>query len=423
MTKKDVAEIKRRFKKEECTFTKMCGCYVNGQKNIVLHFNETFLNLAEEEFHKYLEIAKKVASGTIGNNLLELSFLSEEQTAGGKQPFLLGLRDSKLKNEELLLRFYELIIEQYEYTGNFLILIYHDAYDVITKTNDNEKLDESEEVYEYLLCAVCPVELSKAGLGYREKENRIGSRIRDWVVTPPEIGFIFPAFSERSSDIHSVTYYTKNPKAPHPEFMESVLGCSPKRTVMEEKNTFQTILKQAFEEEKEKAEELILEIQENLNEIVEEHQNIYQKEPILLTSNTIQSVMSDSGITEEVAAKIQELCIEEFGDTPPEAKNLIDTKALAANAQKKKEQTLQQEVHLLKQQLEQIEETPTLQTSAEQSETFVKENSAEIYDVILKVNPEKISQIKSQILDGKKCIIIPLEEHEQANINGIETDI
>ena len=237
MNKKDVFELKRRLKKEECTFTRMCGCYVDANKNIILHLNETFLNLVDEEFYKYLEIAKKTLSGTIGNNLLELEFAPEEENPGRKQNFLLGLRDSALKSEALLDRLYELIIESYDYTGNYLILLFHDAYDVMTKTKDNNKLDESEEVYDYIICSICPVELTKAGLGYRQDENRIGARIRDWVVSLPENGFVFPCFSDRSSDIHSLAYYAKNAKEPHNELMEA-LGCLPKRTAAAEKKTF-----------------------------------------------------------------------------------------------------------------------------------------------------------------------------------------
>ena len=92
------------------------------------------------------------------------------------------LKNSQLKDDLLLDDFYNSIINNYDYEGNFLILIFHDAYDIITKTKDNAKLDESEEVYEYILCAICPVELSKAGLRYFEEENSIKSRTRDWVV-------------------------------------------------------------------------------------------------------------------------------------------------------------------------------------------------------------------------------------------------
>jgi len=144
MNKKEVFEIKNRFKKTGCTFTKMCGCYVNSAKEIVVNFNETFLNLEDDEFYKYLDIAKKTLSGNLGNNLLELAFPMEEEEQGGKQQFLMGLRESKLKNEGLLETFYQLIIDSYDYAGNYLILVYHDAYDVMTKTTDNNKLDESE---------------------------------------------------------------------------------------------------------------------------------------------------------------------------------------------------------------------------------------------------------------------------------------
>ena len=195
MNKKDILEIKRRFKKEACTFTRMCGCYVDADHNKITKIGETFLNLEDEEFYKYLEIAKKVLSGTIG-----------------RQQFLMGLRESKLKNDDLMDTFYDMIIDSYDYVGNYLILIFHDAYDVMTKTSDNDKLDESEEVYEYLLCAICPVNLTKPGLGYREDENRIGPRIRDWVVGAPDTGFVFPAFTDRSTDIHSVMFIQGIPR-------------------------------------------------------------------------------------------------------------------------------------------------------------------------------------------------------------------
>ena len=407
MKKKDVLELKRRFKKNECTFTRMCGCYVDGQKNIVLKIGETFLNLKDEEFYKYLEIAKKALSGTIGNNLLTLEFPLAEENASGKQQFLMGLKDSKLKNEDLLERFYQLIIESYDYVGNFLILLFHDAYDVITKTNDNAKLDESEEVYEYLLCAICPVELTKPGLGYREDEHRIGARIRDWVVSAPENGFLFPAFTDRSSDIHSALYYTKNAKEPHPELMESGLGCASKKTAFEQKEAFHAIVKQALGDE-EKSEPVFMKIQENLHTKVKEQETEKEEneEPILLTCDTIQDLMAESGVPEEVTSKIGQSYTEEFGNTPPVAEHLIDNKVLAASAQKKKEFELTEQVQMLTEQLKEKTADPELSAA---------------FDVVLTVAPEKVTQIKSQIIDGKKCLVIPMEEDEHANVNGITT--
>lgn len=432
MTKKDVLELKRRFKKSEATFTRLCGCYVNGEKEIVLNIGETFLNLEDEEFYKYLEIAKKTLSGTIGNNLLELNFpLAEE--AGGKQQFLMGLRDSKLKNEALLDSLYQLIIENYDYAGNYLILVFHDAYDVMTKTSDNNKLDESEEVYEYLLCAICPVTLSKAGLGYLEAENRIGPRVRDWVVGVPEHGFVFPAFTDRSTDIHSIMYYTRNPKDPHPEFMELGLGCDPKPTAFEQKETFKSIINHAICDIEEEEGHYFMEIQENLNSLVEENEAVenVSDEPLLLTNNTITEVLTESGIPEEISTLIERTCTEEFGDTPPAVEHLLDTKALAANVHRKREKELVRQVEDLKQKLEErLEESlmraddmTDLAEDADDTPPFEKEALGEDYDVVLNVKPEKVEQISSQIIDGKRCLVIPMDDNEHVTVNGVDAPL
>lgn len=410
MDKKGVAELKRRFTKENCTFTRLCGCYVDAGKNKVVDLSETFLNLEDEEFYKYLEIAKKTLSGTIGNNLLELNFPLDEEAAGERQQFLLGLRESKLKNPELLERFYDMVIESYDYTGNYLILLFHDAYDVMTKTTDNNALDESEEVFEYLLCAICPVQLSKPGLGYREDENRIGPRIRDWVVSVPDSGFLFPAFTDRSTDIHSLMFYTKDTKAPHAEFMELGLGCGARRTATEQKMTFHSIVKQAYGDDVEKSGEVLMEIQQNLNDLVEEKAEL-EEDPVILTPELLTNVMEESGVAPEKAEKIGKTCAEEFAEEAPLAENVVDSKALAANEQIQKEKELVAQVEVLQQQLKekQIEE---------EADEVVK-----TYDVVLRVKPEKVSQIKSEIINGQKCLVIPMAEDEHANVNGVNTTV
>ncbi len=405
MTKKDVLELKRRLKKNECTFTRMSGCYVNAHKEVVLSFAQNFLNLEDEEFYKYLEIAKKVLSGTLGNNLLEYEFPLEEEAPGGKQQFLMGLRADGLNNEELLNRLYERIIDSYDYVGNYLILVFHDAYDVIVKTNDNIKNDESDEVYEYLLCAICPVELTKPGLGYREDENRIGVRIRDWVVNVPENGFLFPAFTDRSTDIHSVLFYAKNPKDPHPELSEQAFGCTSRRTAAEKKQSFQAIIKQAIPDDEDRSKKLFEDVQNGLQELIEEQEEGFEEEPapVVLTKEAVQGLMNNIRIPEEVSAKITKSYEEEFEEDTPTVDQLLDTKAVAAGAARKKEQELVLEVAALKEELSQ--EKAENQPGPEK-------------DVILKVSPDKVPEIRSDYVEGRKCIIIPLEENEHANING-----
>ena len=258
MNKKDVMELKKRFKKEACSIDRLAGCYVDAGKNKAIKFNESFLNMDDEEFYKYLEIAKKTLTGTLGNNILELDFPLEEEATGGKQHFLYALRNDGLCSEDLLDRLYDLIIDGYNYVGNYLILVFHDTYDIITKTSDNMKLDESEEVYEYLLVSICPVVLSKAGLGVREDENRIGARIRDWVVGVPDLGFLFPAFDNRSADIHKVDYFIRDAKDSHSEVISDVLGCAPRMTATEQRNTFSAIVKRAFLNDTENGNEALI---------------------------------------------------------------------------------------------------------------------------------------------------------------------
>ena len=435
MNKKDILELKERFKKNYCTFTKICGCYVNGEKNIILKFRESFLNLEEDEYFKYLEIAKKVLSGTIGNNILELNFPLNENLENEKQLSLIKLKKSQLKDDVLLEDFYNSIIDSYDYTGNFLILVFHDAYDVITKTTDNAKIDESEEIYEYILCAICPVSLSDPGLRYFEEENKIKARIRDWVVNTPTLGFVFPAFINRTSDVNSIMYYTKNAKDPHPELMEEALGCFAKQTAAIQKETFQTIIKNSINTDEKKAEKTFIEIQENLNTMIDEYKEIYDDkddDPITLTEKDIQNLLIESGVPEETTTKIEKCYVENFGKDLPLAENLIDSKALKANAQIKKEEQLKKQVEILQTKLEQIEQNSSVNNddnlSSKVNEPTLEDNYNEDlqnnvtsqYDIVLQVKPEKVPQIKSQIIDGQKCIVIPINNDEQTTINGLD---
>lgn len=430
MKKKDILEIKKRFKKEQCTFTKICGCYVNGEKHPIFKFRESFLNLDEDEYFKYLEIAKKVLSGGIGNNILELNFPLNDDLINEKQVSFMKLKNSHLKDDALLDDFYKSIIDNYDYTGNFLILVFHDAYDVITKTEDNLKLDESEEVYEYILCAICPVSLSKPGLRYFEEENKIKARIRDWVVEAPANGFVFPAFIDRSSNVSSLMYYTKNAKEPHPELMEQVLGCLSKQTATIQKETFQTIIKNSMGADEKKADKLFIDIQENLNTIIDEHNSMYEdtdSEPMTLNEEAIQNLLIDSGVPKEITSKIEKSYIENFGQEAPLAENLIDAKVIKANEQRKKEQKLEKQVEILQDRLKEVANEADINDASSDSLTATSldktidsknNNSNSDYDVVLQVKPEKIEQIKSQIIDGQKYIVIPINDDEQTTVNG-----
>lgn len=428
MNKKEVLELKRRFKKEAATFTRVCGCYVDGNHNKVCKFGNTFLNLEEDEFYKYLEIANKALSGTIGNNLLELKFPIEEEEVGGRQHILMALRASKLEDENLLDTFYDLVIDTYDHAGNYLIVLFHDAYDVMSRTSDNNNLDESEEVYEYLICAICPVDLSKPGLGFLEEEHRIGSRVRDWVVGAVDTAFLFPAFNDRSTDIHSTLFYTKNTKEPHSEFMANGLGCGIERTATEQKMAFHSIVRNVLGVEDEHTDDVLLDLQQNLSDMIDEYAETHDddEDVFLLDKEVVTKLLADSEISEEKAAKIEKSVDEAFGEKPPAAENVIDSKALVQNELRVEKMALEDQVGTLTVQLTEKDEALAERTSQliekqEEIDNYIAETKT--YDVVLRVKPEKASQIKSQVINGQKCLVIPMGEDEHATINGVNTTV
>lgn len=428
MNKKEVLELKRRFKKEAATFTRVCGCYVDGNHNKVCKFGNTFLNLEEDEFYKYLEIANKALSGTIGNNLLELKFPIEEEEVGGRQHILMALRASKLEDENLLDTFYDLVIDTYDHAGNYLIVLFHDAYDVMSRTSDNNNLDESEEVYEYLICAICPVDLSKPGLGFLEEEHRIGPRVRDWVVGAVDTAFLFPAFNDRSTDIHSTLFYTKNTKEPHSEFMANGLGCGIERTATEQKMAFHSIVRNVLGAEDEHTDDVLLDLQQNLSDMIDEYAETHDddEDVFLLDKEVVTKLLADSEISEEKAAKIEKSVDEAFGEKPPAAENVIDSKALVQNELRAEKMALEDQVGTLTVQLNEKDEALAERTSQliekqEEIDNYIAETKT--YDVVLRVKPEKASQIKSQVINGQKCLVIPMGEDEHATINGVNTTV
>ena len=410
MNKKDVMELKKRFKKESCSIDRLAGCYVDANKNKAIKFNESFLNMDDEEFYKYLEIAKKTLTGTLGNNILELDFPLEEEATGGKQHFLYALRNDGLSSEELLDRLYDLIIDGYNYVGNYLILVFHDTYDIITKTSDNMKLDESEEVYEYLLVSICPVVLSKAGLGVREDENRIGARIRDWIVGVPDLGFLFPAFDNRSADIHKVDYFIRDAKDSHSEVISDVLGCAPRMTATEQRSTFSAIVKRAFANDTENGEEALINIQESFNARINTGEELTESEinSIILTPETMDEILIENNIDGEKARVIKEVTLDEFMEELPPVSNLIDNKALAANEKEREKKELVKEVVALKNKVSELEEAVP---------------STESGDVSIFVYPEMADEIHTEIIDDKKYILIPVDDNSSVKVNGVDKNL
>ena len=293
MNKKEISEIKKQFTPANCAITRICGCYVDGEKNKVTRFTEAFLSLPEEEIFKYFEIFRKVLSGTLGKNLLTMEFPLNTEMEGGTQEFLLRLRDSQLKEEDLLEQFYDKVIDSYTYGENYLILLIHAAYDIPGKASDNlEMFDASDEVYNYIISCICPVNLAKPALSYNAEEHCFQNRIRDWVVDLPQLGFLFPAFHDRSTDLHSLLYYSKNPEELHFEFTDSLLGCTLPLSAEGQKEAFQALVEETLGDSCDY--EVVKNIHENLHEMTEEKKD--SPDPVVLSQAEVKNLFSISGV-------------------------------------------------------------------------------------------------------------------------------
>lgn len=272
MNKKEISEIKKQFSPANCAITRICGCYVDAEKERKTELKEAFLSLPEEEMFKYFDIFKKTLSGTVGKNLINMEFPLEQELSDGSQTFLLKLRDSKLKDDSLLDEFYDKVIEHYSYGENYYIILIHAAYDIPSKATDGDEMfDASEYVYEHLLCSICPVKLSQAGLCYNAETNSIEDRIRDWIVEVPQKGFLFPAFNDRNTDIHGLLYYSKNPEDLQPEFVDNFLGCQIPLTAKTQKESFQSIIEETLGNDCDY--EVVKNIHDKLTTIVEENKD------------------------------------------------------------------------------------------------------------------------------------------------------
>lgn len=369
MIKQEISEIKKLLTQKNCSITRICGCYVDGEKNKKTEFHQAFLALPEEEMFKYFEILRKTLSGTLGKNLLTLEFPLASETQGGTQEFLLRLRDSRLKDDTLLEEFYDKIISAYEYVGNYLILVVHDAYDVPGKASDGMEMeDASDEVYEYILACICPVELSKPGLSYNAAENIFQNRIRDWVVSLPETGFLFPAFNDRASDIHSTLYYSKDAEDLKEGFAEQLLGCPLPLTAGSQKETFQVLIEETLGETCDI--EMVKSIHDTLTGMVEEHKE--EPAPLILDKNEVKTVLASSGVANDR--------LEEFDRRYDETAG---------------------------------EQTSLLVNNVVNARTF----EVKTPDVVVRVSPDRTDLIETRNINGRECLVIALDGN--VVVNGI----
>lgn len=369
MNKKEISEIRKLFAKDSCRIDSLAACYVSIEKEKTFVINEALSSLSEEELQYHLSIFHKCLGGTLGKNLINMEFPLDAEFGEGQQKFLLNLRDSGLKEEEMLEKFFDLIIANYPSSDKYYIVVIHGNYDVPGKGKDGAVLeDASEIVYEYILCAICPVKLSKAALGYDSDANRIRERVRDWVVEAPEKAFLFPAFNDRGPDIHSMLYYTKKAEELFPEFVETVFGTTSPLSPETQTETFNSLITETLGDEV--SLEIVQRVQGNIAEVIEQNKEI--PEPVELTPHEMKELLGRSGVENEK--------LENFEKT---FKEVAGEKA----------------------------------TIIADNLPVVKQLKIKAPDIEIKVKPESASLISHKMVDGVLSIVIPVGEGVE--VNGI----
>ncbi len=400
MKPSDLSEIKHLYAldPEQSSISRISGCYVNGEKNKVVQFADTFLTLPEEDRFKYLELFRKCFSGTRDKNLLLLrqEQIHRDDHSGDmttdEVKLLQALVETDLKDEDTLQEFYDRVIEHYNYIDNYLILLARQDYDVPGKTLDGMSLDDaSEEVYRHVVCAICPVKPTKPGLGYDPAVNAFHNLTTGQIVGAPMNGFLYPAFIDRSQDPDHILYYTKDSVDIRAQFANAVLGGITPLAAAGQKNVFTTLLTDTLEEDIEL--ETVLQIQENLQNLVKEKKE--EQESPVLKKDDVCRILRESGIEEEKLKDMDQRFDEAFVFDP-------GTDEESKEAENGEEQT----------------EMP------EPEKVFVASNlipgrklEVKNADFTIRINTDRTELLETRVIDGKKCLLIELEDG--VYVNGI----
>lgn len=375
MNSKEIGEIRRRQRRDRSNMTTIFGCYVNDKQEIISQFQQSLGMMPENEAEKYFALLRRTLGGTQGKNLIDITFQTSQVTGSPEHKLLMDLRACRLKDDELRMAFYQKVMENLTIEGNYLILIGCDSYDVPFKSKDGETSNEnSDENFTYLLCAICPVKQTKANLYYVPEEKQFHDGNMANVVAPPELGFLFPAFDNRATNIYNALYYNKSVKDNHQNFVDAVFSVPVPKPAFEQKQSFEALLTRSLEEEC--SLEVVQMVHDQLCQQIEMHKESRIPEPLMIDKEQVKAVLEDCGVKEEHLAKFSVDYDESFGfEAQLHPKNIIDHKKIQID-------------------------TP---------------------DVIIKVAPDRSDLIQTRVIGGVKYLLINAEE--EVTVNGVSIHI
>ena len=377
MNDKEIGEIRRHLRRDRSNITKIYGCFVNDNREIITEFSQSTGMMPENEGDKYFALFKRVLSGSVGKNLIDLSFKTAQVAQGAPEhKLLMDLRECKLSDDEVLHGFFQKIIDTVTLEGNYLILIGCDSYDVPFKGKDDiSDADKSEEVYTYLICAICPVKQTKANLHYVPEEKLFHDGAMNQPVSAPVLGFLFPAFDNRSTNIYNALYYTHDIKVSQDALIEALFNTPVPMPAAEQKKCFEALLTTALGEDCNL--DVVQTVHDQLCERIELHKEAKVAEPLLIAKADVKETLASCGVSEEHLAKWSVDYDETFGfEADLHPKNIIDTKRFEVK-------------------------TP---------------------DVSIKVDPTRSDLIETRTIGGVKYIMICADENVEVNGVSIHID-
>lgn len=376
MNEKEIGEIRRRVRRDRSNMTAIYGCYVNAQKEIISSFRQSVGMMPENEAEKYFGVLKRALSGTIGKNLIDINFRTAQVADSSEHKFLMDLRKTALQDDELRMQLFQKIIDSVSFEDNYLILVGCDSYDVPFKSKDDEtQADASGETYTYLLCAVCPVKQTKPSLRYvvEEKEFHDGGIAQ--VVCAPELGFLFPAFDDRATNIYNALFYTHNTKVSNQGFVDALFNIEAPKPAAEQKKSFEALLTTSLDDEC--SFEVVQTVHDQICQCIDLHKESKTAEPLLISKEQVKTALKTCGVSESRVAKFSVDYDEAFGfEAQLHPKNIINNKQFETN-------------------------TP---------------------DVSIKVNPARSDLIETRIIGGVKYILICADENVEVNGVNIHID-
>lgn len=332
MNQKEVSELRRRWRVDKNAVSRIYGCYVNSNKEIVSNLDESLGTMPEEEAEKYLGLLKKSLSGALGKNLIDIVFSTQQVMESEEHKLLSALRSSALKDGQTRETFYRKVIDRLDMGGNnYLLLMACDSYDVPHRGKDGEvQADGSETVFNYILCCVCPVKMSRPELNYFPGDNEFHYTAGQ-VVSAPELGFLFPAFDDRTANIYNALFYSRKSDELHQEFIDAVFHTEPPMSAEEQREAFESALTEALEGACPL--EVVQAIHEQLREKIEARKEDKDAEPLAVTPAEVAEILERQGVSQDQAASFQKECAERFGENAAlNPENLIDSKRFEVRA-------------------------------------------------------------------------------------------